>query len=213
MYHIFLIYDLRDAKNNPFPEKNVDMFYCSHTLEHAPSNSIDMIIKRLYESLKPGGVLRIIVPDADLVLNAYDNNDYEFFLPYKSWFEKREDGRDVLIEDYLVQLIATPKCRFYKEQIRHHSQLTIEEIRKNRSVMERNEFLDYLVSGLNNNNNYGTDHLNWFDSEKLMDILTNAGFSEVYKSAFGQSKELIMRQVPIFDETLPYLSLFVEARK
>lgn len=208
----FFNYDLRDAGNQKFPEENINIFYCSHTLEHVPRESINVVVKRLFDSLNPGGILRIVVPDADLILEAYDNNDYDFFKPYESWFKKRSQ-ETTLIEDYLVQLLATPKCRVYNEKIRHGEPLSIDDIRMNRKAMSNEEFLDYLTLGLNANNDYGTDHLNWFNDVKMIKLLEDVGFSNVYKSAFGQSKELVMRQVPIFDETLPYLSLFIEAKK
>jgi len=87
------------------------------------------------------------------------------------------------------------------------------EIKRKRSELSDTAFLDYLVYGLAENNSTGTDHLNWFTAEKLIQLLSEAGFSEAYKSEFGKSKALVMRQVPLFDETLPYLSLYVEARK
>ena len=208
----FYNYDLRDTTKYPFPEISVDMFYCSHTIEHIPVKNIKQVLSRLYDSLKVGGVLRVIVPDAKRILEAYDNNDFDFFKPYKSWFKNRTDN-EILIEDYLVQLLATPKCRVYNETIRHHKPLSIEEIQNNRKIMTNEEFLDYLIADLDENNDYGTDHLNWFDDTKMIKLLKEIGFSDVYKSGYGQSKELIMRQVPIFDETLPYLSLYVEARR
>lgn len=208
----FYNYDLRETANHPFPENDVDIFYCSHTMEHIPAESINTVIKRLYDALRPGGILRVIVPDADMILEAYDNLDFEFFKAYESWFKKRTN-ENVLIEDYLVQLIATPKCRVYNEKIRHCNPLSIEEIQQNRANMNNEEFLNYLIEGLTENNNYGTDHLNWFNATKMIELLEDNGFSSVYRSAYGQSKELVMRQVPIFDETLPYLSLFIEAKK
>lgn len=208
----FYNYDLRETAKYPFPENDVDIFYCSHTMEHIPSDAINTVVKRLYDALKPGGILRVVVPDAGLILDAYDNKDFDFFKAYQSWFKKRSSD-NILIEDYLIQLLATPKCRIYNDEIRHHEPLQIEEIQKNRKIMSDDEFLNYLTDGLQENNNYGTDHLNWFNASKMIKLLEDNGFSTVYKSAYGQSKELVMRQVPVFDETLPYLSLFIEAKK
>ena len=208
----FYNYDLRDAVKHPFPESDVNIFYCSHTMEHIPSESITTVIERLYDSLKVGGVLRVVVPDADLILEAYDNQDFDFFKAYESWFKNRS-SENILIEDYLVQLLATPKCRIYNEEIKHYESLNIKEIQKNRENMTNEDFLNYLTDGLQENNSSGTDHLNWFNASKMIGLLKDVGFSKVYKSAYGQSKELVMRQVPIFDETLPCLSLFIEAKK
>ncbi|MEJ1338075.1 MAG: methyltransferase domain-containing protein [Candidatus Sedimenticola sp. (ex Thyasira tokunagai)] len=205
-------YDLRGVDNIEFPESDVQIIYCSHTLEHIPEKNIRQTLKRIFRSLKVGGVFRVIVPDAKLILNAYDNKDFEFFMPYESWFRKR-NAKKIYLEDYLLQLLATPKCRIYNEELRHADSLNGEEVKQKRRCLNDKEFLDYLREGLEGNNIYGTDYFNWFDSEKLMSLLKDAGFSDVYRSAFGQSKELVMRQVPLFDKTLPYLSLYVEAVK
>ena len=87
------------------------------------------------------------------------------------------------------------------------------DIRKQLATSTDEEFLDFLTTGLQENNRYGTNHLAWFNWPKLCRLLKEVGFSEVYRLAFGQSKFPPMRDVPLFDETLPFLSLDVEARK
>lgn len=39
----------------------------------------DRVLPRLMRMLKPGGVLRVLVPDADLAIRAYCNNDVAWF--------------------------------------------------------------------------------------------------------------------------------------
>ena len=56
-------------------------------------------------------------------------------------------------------------------------------------------------------------HLAAYNENNLISSLKNAGFKVCYKSAFMQSKFSKMREVPIFDSTHPWLSLYVEAVK
>jgi len=61
------------------------------------------------------------------------------------------------------------------------------------------------------NNADGSMHLIALNYKTLKRFLINAGFKNVQKSAFMQSKVGEMRETPIFDGTHPWLSLYVEA--
>ncbi|MEK6285221.1 MAG: methyltransferase domain-containing protein [Acidobacteriota bacterium] len=56
----------------PFPDNSVELIYSSHVLEHF-SYPIPMIhlLRECHRILKPGGTLRVAVPDARIFLNAY----------------------------------------------------------------------------------------------------------------------------------------------
>ena len=212
-------YDFTDVDNAEIPEENVAIVYTEHTLEHIPMDKIGKTIERVYDCLKPGGILRIIVPDAGAVIDAYDNNDWDYFKPYQSWFLNR--GGEPSLEDYLLQIVATPKTNFLNEKTLGRDgpeispfKLTPEDVKiLRKEANSKEEFLDSLLKGCDKNYSTGVAHLNWFDEKKLTDILLKAGFSDVYKSGFGQSKSLILRQVPLFDSWLPFLSLYIEAKK
>ena len=76
---------------------------------------------------------------------------------------------------------------------------------------------DEIIEILNNNNcqqnNIGLYHVSCFNRKNLINILKEIGFSEVYESAFMQSRSEEMRNVPTFDGSHPWLSLYVEAIK
>lgn len=56
----------------PFPSSSCKMIYSEHVLEHftypEPATSI---LKECYRLLEPGGILNIVVPDGEMVVNAY----------------------------------------------------------------------------------------------------------------------------------------------
>lgn len=60
---------------------------------------------------------------------------------------------------------------------------------------------------------YSVDHINWWNKDKLFRMLQEAGFEEVYLSGYGQSLSPVLRNTSYFDNTCPYLSLYVEAKK
>ena len=57
---------LRNYKNN-----SVDLIYACHVLEHFSRWDYKEVIKRWFEILKPGGVLRLAVPNFSAICNHY----------------------------------------------------------------------------------------------------------------------------------------------
>ena len=57
-----------------FKNNTVDLIYASHCLEHFSHRKIAEVLKEWYRVLKKGGVLRVSVPDFDLLLQIYRNN-------------------------------------------------------------------------------------------------------------------------------------------
>ncbi|MBI1883171.1 MAG: hypothetical protein HYS08_03065 [Chlamydiae bacterium] len=70
MPNLYLRYDCR--KRLPFRVNSVTRIRCEHFLEHLdPKEQVPMFLKSCLESLQEGGILRIIVPDAERYLLAY----------------------------------------------------------------------------------------------------------------------------------------------
>jgi len=57
------------------------------------------------------------------------------------------------------------------------------------------------------------NHITWWSYEKINQYLRDAGFTNVYRSGYGQSISPILRNVNIFDNTHPQMSVYVEAVK
>lgn len=73
---------LNAAWGLPFADESVQYLYCCHVLEHlyhGPGNENSLLIKEIYRVMQPGGVVRLIVPDIGLLLDAYNRNDEAFF--------------------------------------------------------------------------------------------------------------------------------------
>ena len=58
---------LRNYKNN-----SVDEIYCCHTLEHFGRWEYKEVLKRWFEILKPGGVMRLAIPDFNSICQYYN---------------------------------------------------------------------------------------------------------------------------------------------
>jgi predicted SAM-dependent methyltransferase len=54
-----------------FESNSIDHVYSSHTLEHLSYEETAFVLKESYRVLKPGGVIRIIVPSLDQLVSDY----------------------------------------------------------------------------------------------------------------------------------------------
>ena len=55
----------------PFADTLFDAVYHSHLLEHFPKNQAPRFIKECWRVLKPGGILRVVVPDLEQIVHCY----------------------------------------------------------------------------------------------------------------------------------------------
>lgn len=197
----YINWDFREGKSLP---KKYKLLYISHVIEHIPSQDFIDFIDTIKNSLLPGGALRFVYPDANLAYNAYIESDISFFEIYSSKLAKAVDYKFPL-EFFLLDYFSTEKRRN-----NNFSEKVAEEIAYKSKTLSKKSFLDYLTQGIISNNQSGMNHVNWFNHDKLCEILIDRGFSP-YKSAFGQSKYAPMREVPLFDGWLPCLSAYTEA--
>ncbi len=55
----------------PFPENHFDVVYHSQVLEHFPKEKAGGFLKECYRVLKPNGIIRVVVPDLENIVNEY----------------------------------------------------------------------------------------------------------------------------------------------
>ncbi len=61
--------DLR--KKLPFKNARFEFIYSSHVLDHFEPLTAELIIEEIYRCLRPGGILRIVVPDLEFNCRHY----------------------------------------------------------------------------------------------------------------------------------------------
>lgn len=57
-----------------YKPNSVDVIYSCHCLEHLGRYEVEGVLKRWYEILKPGGILRLAVPDFRSICSHYYKN-------------------------------------------------------------------------------------------------------------------------------------------
>lgn len=64
-----IVWDLR--KGIPFDRDIFDVIYHSHFLEHLERRAAQVFLLECHRVLKPGGILRVVVPDLEIIVREY----------------------------------------------------------------------------------------------------------------------------------------------
>ncbi len=65
-----------DIINLPFENDSVDLIYASHVFEYFNREEGENVLKKWYAKLKPGGTIRLAVPDFTQMVNLYLHQGY-----------------------------------------------------------------------------------------------------------------------------------------
>jgi predicted SAM-dependent methyltransferase len=214
-------YDLFSLQPIPVKSNTAEIVYTSHTIEHITNAAAQNMFNEAYRILKPGGYFRLTTPDIDLAFNAYRKGDRTFFhwidyysKPYmikemKLAIPMEQASLDQIFLYYFASSVSTLHS--------HGSETRIQdsEIKKIFSEKPYEDALDYCISRcpIEIQKKFAGNHINWWNQKKVIRMLEKSGFTQIYRSGFGQSATPPLRNTNLFDNTHPELSLFVEAIK
>lgn len=69
-----------DVRNGlPFPSNSVDSVYSTHMFEHFFSGELNKLLSECWRVLKPGGGVRLVVPNLASAIMAYNQGRSEWF--------------------------------------------------------------------------------------------------------------------------------------
>ena len=164
----FIDHDARPLLAAPFPFANgaVTYFYSAHTLEHIPQEHCPCILGEIYRCLKPGGAVRLNMPDYDGMREAVAVGNRDYFQP--------QLANGLSMEEAVVEQIATERI----------GKVDPAQVRRDYEAMTPAEFADHYTAAASREvqKDMGGYHINWFTEEKLAAMLREAGFTQVYRS-------------------------------
>lgn len=73
------------SKKLPLSNDSIKGIYSEHCFEHVPLNTVDFVLSECIRILKPGGTIRVSVPDAEIYIRDYVkviDGDSSVKLPY-----------------------------------------------------------------------------------------------------------------------------------
>ena len=209
-------HDLVKNKKLPLHSNTVEAFYTSHVVEHIPDFANKNLFKEAYRCLKSGGVFRISTgPCADMDWQAILREDKNWWYFYDKKFEESllQQSKSMTVYDKWLFHLSTPNSVFSSSK--SQNKYSSEEIKEliNDNINSRDKLLNHLTKDVIFDIDAPGNHVCWWNYNKLKEYLTEAGFSNIYRSGYGQSQLWWMRDLRYFDQTYPQISVYVEAIK
>lgn len=161
----------------PFDENEFDVVYHSHVLEHFPKDKAGSFIKECFRVLKPGGIIRVAVPDLEQLVRLYLEN-----------FEKALNGDESAEKNYDWLL-----CEIYDQAVRNKTGGEMLEYFKQDKI----ENLDFIKKRIGAEIQTIRDYI--LESEKQPDTPPKKHF---IKELFKNKKKTLQKQ-----ENLKYIEI------
>ncbi len=216
----FIEHDLSAKASLPIETATASLVYSSHTIEHVRDDAVAVLFDEVYRVLRPGGLARIVCPDMDLAHRAFVSRDMRYFRTFTQAGLKNGaltiPGQVKYRQDHSIQRAFTSQ---FARQLSHMESVDgesvedfVDRIMAEKPLDEACDLFTRLCSDEAHKVSPG-DHINWFNHDKLERMLRTAGFPTVYRSGYGQSAYVVLRNRRYFDRTRPCFSLYVEAVK
>lgn len=116
---------LRDCRRKlPFSDSSVDYIYTSHFLEHLKRFEAEKVLKECFRVLTNNGIIRVVVPDLEIILKKYTERDKQFFLDlfYK---EDRKAAENFPLADMLSDVFYPDENKLQQNYLKKISSFFI----------------------------------------------------------------------------------------
>jgi SAM-dependent methyltransferase len=104
--HIFVHYDL--SYGLPFGDRVAEHVYSSHFLEHLHRDEALKLLSESFRVLKPGGIIRIGIPDLAHAVSLYENGQTEAMLA--NYFFVEDKGSSFACHKYMYDFELLQKA-------------------------------------------------------------------------------------------------------
>jgi predicted SAM-dependent methyltransferase len=204
----FIPFDAMELKPLPLPSNRAEAFYACHVIEHLSNDAVLNLAREAFRCLKPAGFLRFIAPDAELMYRAYKRNDLQFFYWADDEHYAGASFHRMFLNKFASQISQMRPAPDAPRQV------TDEEISEAFANLPMEKAFDHFTEQCRYDPKGPGAHMNWWTEKKLGQMLSEAGFTTVYRSGYGQSLFSPMRDLRYFD-SLPHFkhSLYMEAIK
>jgi SAM-dependent methyltransferase len=150
------------SKGIPSTDSSVDVVYHSHMLEHLERDVAGLFMREVLRVLKPGGVLRVVVPDFERCCREY----LDHVLACEGGDEGVIQQHDVFVETVLLQSVR-------REAFGTSQQKPLRRFIENFFLGDARQ--------------RGETHQWMYDRYNLSCLLTNTGFSQTFIQSYNKS--------------------------
>ncbi|MGQ1787246.1 methyltransferase domain-containing protein [Saccharicrinis sp. GN24d3] len=214
-------HDLLDMTPLPLESETAEIIQSQYTIEHITDKAAKYFFKEAYRTLKPGGIFKVVAPNIELDYRAYMNNDKSYF----EWVDTQSQekyrhvyGNETPLNQASLEQIALVHFAANASIIHeggNPERIQDEEFKHVMRTMKMEDAFDYCTSkcSIEIQRKYRANHINWWNHAKLIEMLKEAGFTNLYITAPGQSTAPVLRNRTYFDNMWNHVALFVEAIK
>jgi len=205
----------------PLEDDSAELFYSRFALEHISDEAADKLLREFHRTLKPQGVVKIVVPNFRLDYEAYLRQDRSYFR-WENVFSSDEIMKTMGFSQPLNQ-VSLPQlmlAHFAANASTIHADGSGSPIEDDEfdHIMRNNDFETAMTlctsrCCVEKQKKYRKNHINWWSHEKLRNYLSEAGFSRIVFLSPGQSITPVMRDNSYFDNLWNEVALYVEAVK
>nr|WP_319397946.1 hypothetical protein [uncultured Carboxylicivirga sp.] len=219
--HRDIKHDLLNKTPLPIDSNTAEIIQSQYTIEHMDNDTATYFMKDVYRALKPGGVFKVVTPNIELGYRAYLNGDKTYY----KWVDIQSNQRHLPVYGYKTPL---NKASFEQvamvffaahastiHSIDNPNKISDEEYKHIMHSLKMEDALDYCTSrcSIETQRKFRSNHMNWWNHEKLINSLKAAGFTKIQIMAPGQSTSPVMRNPKYFDNLGSSVALFIEAIK
>ncbi|VAX20391.1 Methyltransferase type 11 [hydrothermal vent metagenome] len=154
-----IVHDL--SQGLPFGEGEADVVYHSHLLEHLETKNAEVFLRNIFIVLKPGGVMRVVVPDFEFLCRTYVE-----FLDRCNANPDSADNSDPYIADIIEQMVRLEAYGSSRQ-----------------NILQR--FIENKILG--DARKRGETHQWMYDKINLKRLLTDVGFRNIKVKKYNDS--------------------------
>lgn len=177
----------------PFADASQDVIYSAHTLEHLDDATLLQILRETRRILRPGGLVRFEVPDAEFLLRSYveQNEDVlSYFRDFrrKELVETRGFGREYL-EDHLTVLGEIANYIVDPADTVHIPVYATREEFDKRIALPLDELNAWAQSLKTPSQRTSGGHSNALSFSKIRRLMEEQGFRDVVRVGLGSTTD------------------------
>ncbi|MEX1248260.1 MAG: class I SAM-dependent methyltransferase [Anaerolineales bacterium] len=217
--NIGIHWELMAGTRFPVEDKKAKVIFSRYTLEHITDEMVQHFLAEAYRALAKDGFLRLVVPDIDIYYAAYELKDEAFF------YRPKHDLNTFPNKDFLANINqASFEQKFLWSFASSASELHADgaakkvsdaELRRVLAEPSLEDALNYCTAkySLLSQRRHPENHINWFNAAKLSAMVGTDGFTQVYRSGYGQSRCPVLRDTQLLESREPEVGIFLEAQK
>ena len=210
----------------PFADETVDVIYHSHLLEHFSRQEGKKFLEECFRTLRPGGLIRIVVPDLATIAKTYLSSLEEATYGGKEELERHEWMTIEFIDQMTRTHPGGEMANFWLQDpvpqesfIASRSGQEFYNFKNYVSNTNIQKKVDHTALPLLDTNFYlsGELHKWMYDAVSLYTILSSIGFVDISEQKFNTSldKNIILYGLDVSNNGLERKpdSLYIEAKK